>query len=356
MGSAEIVRFQPGTNDGPPAVMYPLMPLHADLVAPYAHAAAAAGARRLWMGQSLVAESHQVFAYLAGMGVRVPVGLGVTLVPLRHPFEAAVQARSLALLTGSAVVAGYGTATPRLVAALGGSPYARPATAAAGYADAVRATLAGRVGGHECETCASQLRLPSVPHPQVEVGLGVLRPAMARAAAAVADVAITWLTPPGYVREVLAPALAAGATGRDRPPRIATVLQVAIDKPGRDPLRLALASVGGHLRAPHYTDMLRLAGVPADPAHPAAGARALVEMGVFAFGTPDDIAERVRAHYAAGVDEVILNPAGVAATEGSEAAVEDLAEILAGCGRAGRAAGAVASASRTVRNRGNGRR
>ncbi|MBB6551248.1 hypothetical protein HD593_006043 [Nonomuraea rubra] len=35
----------------------------------------------------------------------------------------------------------------------------------------------------------------------------MLRPGMARAAGTRADAAITWLTPPSYVRDVLAPAL-----------------------------------------------------------------------------------------------------------------------------------------------------
>lgn len=277
------------------------MPFHADQVVPFARAAAAGG-HRLWIGQSLLVESHQMFAYLAGMGIKLPVGLGVTLMPLRHPFEAAAQARSLALLTGCPVVAGYGAATPQLVAALRGRPYRQPADAAAGYAQDVRQALDG--GGN--------LRLPMAPHPPVEVGLGVLRPRMARAAGAVADVAITWLTPPAYVRDVLVPALAAGAAERPKPPRIATIVPVALRKPGRDPRRLALAAAGAHLRGPHYADMLRRAGIPADPA-------ALVDSGLFAYGTADDIATCVRSYHEAGADEVILNVA---------TGMEDLNEIL----------------------------
>jgi alkanesulfonate monooxygenase SsuD/methylene tetrahydromethanopterin reductase-like flavin-dependent oxidoreductase (luciferase family) len=281
------------------------------------------------MGQSLLAESHQVLAYLAGSGTRIPVGLGVTLVPLRSPFEAAVQARSLALLTGHPVVAGYGAATPEFVAAMRGTSYERPATAAAGYARAVRGLLAGDASHHQCEACVVRGSLPAAPHPIVEVGLGVLRPAMARAAGAVADAAITWLTPPDYVRDVLAPALANGAVGRRRPPRIATVVHVAVRRPGRDPRQLALYGARAHLSAPHYTDMLRRAGVAADPADPMAGAAAIVDAGVFIYGTPDEIAKCLQSYRDAGVDEVILNPAGTARADGDSAAVTDLTEILA---------------------------
>ena len=316
----------------PAAVLFPRQPSHADRVLPFARAAMAGGARRLWLGQSLAAETHQVFAYLAGAGVRHPVGLGVTLVPLRHPFEAALQARSLALLTGQPVVAGYGAATPDLVTALRGKPYARPAAAAAGYARAVRDILAGVTDRHDCEACVSAVRLPGSPHPLVEIGLGVLRPAMARAAGEVADVAVTWMTPALYVRDVLRPALAAGAVHRRRAPRIATVVHAAVARSGRDPRRLALAAAEGHLRAKHYTDMLCRAGVPVNPADPVSAAAALVETGVYAYGSAAEIAARVREYRTAGVDEVILNPAGVALTEGDAAAITDLTDILAAIG------------------------
>ncbi|WP_455353365.1 hypothetical protein [Streptomyces sp. SYSU K217416] len=54
------------------------------------------------------------------------------------------------------------------------------------------------------------LALPGMDHPGVELGLGVLRPVLARAAGRVADVAISWMTPSAYLRDVLVPALAKG--------------------------------------------------------------------------------------------------------------------------------------------------
>jgi alkanesulfonate monooxygenase SsuD/methylene tetrahydromethanopterin reductase-like flavin-dependent oxidoreductase (luciferase family) len=318
-----------------PALLFPHQPPHPDVVAPFAELVMNGPAGRLWLGQSVLAETHQTIAYLAGRGLKVPTGLSVTLMPLRHPMEAAAQARSLAVLTGRPVVAGYGAATPELVRALRGAPYEKPATAAAGYARAMRGMLDGRISGHDREACVATTGLPRLRHAPVEVGLGVLRPGMARAAGAVADVAITWMTPPGYVRDTLVPALAEGATGRGTPPRVATVVHVALANPSRDPRRLAEAAAGLHLRAPHYTDMLRRAGVPADPADPRAGAEALVEAGVYVYGTPEEVVERLRAYRDAGVDEIILNPAGVARTEGVKAATADAERILGAMADAG---------------------
>ncbi|MGJ6962805.1 LLM class flavin-dependent oxidoreductase [Streptosporangium sp. G11] len=311
-----------------PGLLFPLQHAYPDAVVPFGELVKSGLADRLWLAQSALVETHQTIAYLAGRGIRVPCGLSVTLIPLRHPMEAAAQARSLAVLTGRPVVAGYGAATPDLVQALRGAPYDKPASAAAGYARAVRALLDGGPVEHACEACVVTTALPPMPHPPVEVGLGVLRPGMARAAGAVADVAITWMTPPHYVRDTLLPALATGAADRRRPPRVATVVHVALARPGRDPRRLARSAAAEHLRTPHYTDMLRRAGVPADPADPRAGAAALVEAGVYVYGTPEEVVEQLRGYREAGVEEIILNLAGVVGTEGFRAALTDAEQLL----------------------------
>ncbi len=230
------------------------------------------GARRLWTGQSLKVETHQAFAHLAGAGIRVPVGTGVTLMPLRHPYEAALQARSLALMTGRTVVAGYGVGAPAFVRSLNGRPCASPRTMAADYLRTVRSLIDGEIVDHAGDYHELRGRLIPMDHPGVEVGVGVLRPNMARTAGGVADVAITWMTPPGYVADTLLPALEEGAKDRDACCRVATVVHVAVERGGRDPYVLAHTAAAGHLAADHYTDMLRRAGVPADPADPRAGA------------------------------------------------------------------------------------
>lgn len=319
----------PPSQRAAPAVMVPLQPDSPRDVLPFAELVVRRRARRLWMGQSLRCDAHQVFAHLAGRGLRVPVGTGVSLMALRTPYDAAFQARSLALVTGRPVVVGYGTATPGFVASLRGEPYRSPRTAAGEFLTAMRALLDHGEVDLPGEYHRIRAALPPTgPHPAVEVGAGVLRPAMARTAAASADVAVTWLTPPQYVRDVLIPALDAGAPDL-RTPRVATVVHVAVDRPGRDPARLADSVVSAHLGAGHYLDMLRRAGVPirADD-DPMVKAKQLVESGVFVYGSPRHIAGELARHRAAGVDEVVLNTGGVLFTHGEQAALADLEDVL----------------------------
>ncbi|WP_261718645.1 LLM class flavin-dependent oxidoreductase [Streptomyces sp. FZ201] len=329
------------------SVIFPVMPKDPTDAVPFAELVAGGDFARLWQGQSLAIESHQMFAYLAGMGFRFPVGTSVTLMPLRHPMEAAAHARSLARLTGRRMTLGIGPGSPDFVAGLRGEPYESPRAACADYLRQLRGFLGGRrtdgerradderradgerreeVSGHG----SRQSGLPDLGHPGVEIGLGVLRPALARVAGELADAAITWMTPPAYLARDLVPALHRGARTAGRPvPRLVTVVHVAVARGGRDPRQLAFTAARAHLGAPHYTDMLKRAGLRVHPSQPYLNARALVDSGTFVYGTAREVAAALSEYGRAGVDEVVLNPAGVGLAHGWNAAVEDLAELSA---------------------------
>ncbi|MFD8145885.1 LLM class flavin-dependent oxidoreductase [Streptomyces sp. NPDC059708] len=311
------------------SVLIPFLPRRPEQILPYAGLVHWTHAERLWQGQSLMVEPHHGFVHAAGSGFRVPTGLGVTLMPLRHPYEAALQARSLALATGHPVVAGFGPGAPSFQRALLGAPYRSPLTAAREYLTAVRGLLAGehvRLQGEYVTVDAQLAPFPSAP---VELGLGVLRPAMARLAGEVADVAITWLTPASYLRDTVLPALREGAAKAGRPvPRLTAIVPLALTRADRTPGEIAWASNSAHLRLPHYTDMLRKSGIGITGTDPEADARLAVEGGAFLSGDPEGLVARLREYEEAGVDEIVLNVTGVANLYGPQAATEELKAIL----------------------------
>ncbi|GHF64486.1 LLM class F420-dependent oxidoreductase [Kitasatospora xanthocidica] len=320
------------------SVFYPVMVTDMGSVTSYARLAESASGRRLWLGQSLSIETHHVFAALSATGLDLSYGSAVTVMPLCHPLTAAVNARSVAMLSGQPYVAGIGPGAAALQRSMLGAPYPRPIATTRRYATVVRTLLeGGRFAAPDGPWATEGLELPDVEAPPVQLGLGVLREPMARLAGEVADWAITWLTPPAYLRERIVPAITEAAAAAQRPkPRLAAVVQCAVARPRRDLAVTAFHAVGNHLAAPHYTDMLNQAGVPADPADPRTGAELLVEHGVMATGTPEEIADRLDDYRAAGVDEVIVNVGGVHITEGVGAAVRDLSAILAAVGRRAR--------------------
>ena len=207
-----------------------------------------------------------------------------------------------------------------------GRPFASQLTAVREYTTIVRALLAGSAVDQRGEYFSFTGELTRVPSPRVEVGLGVLRPNMARLAGEIADTVITWLTPASYLSGQLLPALRAGAQAAGRPvPRAVAIVPVALRRPGRDPAELADTV---HLRVPHYVDMLRRAGIEVGGASPAERGRAVVDGRAFVTGDAGEIAEQLDEFRAAGVDEIVLSVTGVCLRHGPQAALAELEELF----------------------------
>lgn len=313
--------------------MLPFSTVKAEQLQPYASLIEWTAVRRLWQGQSLTIEPHQAFSYLAGGGTRIPLGLGVTLMPLRHPFEAAVQAASLARISGQELTVGYGPGGRAFQSSLLPEPYASPLTASREYVGIVKGLLGGGRVEVQGEYFSCHGRLATGPTPRIEVALGVLRPKMATLAGEIADAAVTWLTPATYLADTVLPAIQAGAATRNIKPRLVSMVPVALSRPGRVPAEVALASNEAHLRAPHYLDMLAKAGVTVSRENsPLEAAEAAVEAGAFLSGNLDQLLTAFKEYEAAGVDELVLNLTGVYLKFGPAKALAELKLLLKAVG------------------------
>ncbi|MFF8643301.1 LLM class flavin-dependent oxidoreductase [Streptomyces sp. NPDC015345] len=303
-------------------VYYPLQPHHPAQLAPFGQLVARGYADRLWLGESLALGTHQVLAYLAGQGISPALGIGVSLMPLHDPYQAALAARSLAALSGKPLTSVFGTSKPSYVAALRGASYASPLTAAREYMSTVRRLLDNQPVVPQGEYVHTRAQLPlGLAAPHVDVGLGVLRPGMARVAADTADVALTWMTPLPYLRRDLLPVLMGV--------RVISVVPVLVVRPGLEVDEVIWRATHSHVGEGHYRAMLTAAGLGPIADGPAF-ARALVDHGVVLAGSPQTVADEIERYWAAGVDEVVLNPTALE-TEGPEAALRDLLEITEVC-------------------------
>lgn len=311
------------------SILLPFVPRRPEQILPFAALAAWTSAERLWQGQSPVLEPFHGFAYAAAAGFRVPTGISVALMPLRHPFDAAQLAQSAAMTSGQPVRIAFGPGAKDFQRALLGEPYASPLTASREYVNIVRGLVSGETVDVRGEYFSCHGSLHGVPTPTIEVGLGVLRPAMAALAGEVADQAVTWLTPPNYLTDVIAPAIADGArTARRTAPTITALVPVGLHRPGRDPRELALHSAFAHLQGPHYIDMLRRAGIVVSGKPTLDDAQKLIDGDVFIHGRPDDIARGLDGYRQAGVDELVLNLTGTCTVHGPRAALDDLKVLL----------------------------
>ncbi|TYB57278.1 LLM class flavin-dependent oxidoreductase [Nonomuraea sp. PA05] len=310
-------------------MMIPFVPRRPEQILPYAALVEWTAAHALWQGQATLIEPHQGFVYAAGAGFRVPTGLGVTLMPLRNPYEAALQVRSLAMATGEPVVAGFGPGPISFQESLLGERYRSQLGAIREYVTAVRGLLDGGVVDVHGEYVQCKAMLPPAVSPPIEIGLGVLRTNMARLAGEVADVAITWLTPVDYLAGTVMPALREGAEKAGRPaPRLAAMVPLAMTRPDRTPTEQAMASNALHLQAPHYVDMLRKAGLDVTGKDPAADAKAAVAGGAFLSGDLDELVAALKEYERVGADEIILNLTGVFNLQGQKEAMNELKALL----------------------------
>jgi len=305
------------------SVLLPQQPSDTDGLIKFGELVSSSPLNRLWAGQSFNIESHMALAALASC-YPVPVAIGTALAALRTPFDAAMQARSLALLLDQEVSIAYGAADPDFVRSVTGEPLKKPASYTAEYARLVRELVHGRRATSEAPRTHMSAELPPLPQLPIRVGAGVLREGMARKARDHVDFAVSWLTPPAYVDEILLPALTRDDETR---PDLATFVACGLQRPGRNAMLLAQRGCP-HLRRHHYIDMLQKAGLDVHLSDPASAARELVNQGVFAFGSAASVVDRLETYFDAGVDEVVINITPVALLHGIDEAIEDVAEIV----------------------------
>lgn len=311
------------------SLLLPFAPTRPEQIIPFANLVKWAGADRLWQGQSLMMDNHHLASWLAGSGIRVQTGFGVSLMPFRSPYQAAMDARSVAVATGQSVIAGFGPGSLSAQMSVMGKPYPSQLGACREYVDVVRSLLRGEIAELRGEHFDINAKLVEFHQQPVTIGLGVLREKMAQLAGEVADVAITWLSSPDHLGDVLIPAIRKGEQlGSGERTKVSAIVPVALSAPNRKLSDLANASCGLHIRHPHYQDALRKAGIDITGDGAPQDAMKLVDAGVFLYGTAEEIHARLDVYRQLGVDEIILNTTGVADTQGLRAATEDLLEIL----------------------------
>ncbi|HJA05371.1 MAG TPA: LLM class flavin-dependent oxidoreductase [Candidatus Microbacterium stercoravium] len=312
------------------SILVPFGPVRPQQVLPFAALAQWGDSAALWQGQAAGTDALLNFAYASDHGFATPVGTAVSLMPFAHPFDAAMRATTLVSATGNPATICFGPGSTSLQRGLLGAPYRSPLGAAREYVTIVRSLVDTGEAAFSGEFYSCSMRMPHMPRPKVSVGLGVLRSRMAELAGEVADVAVTWLTPANYIRDVIRPALVRGATRAGRPvPRIVAMVPVSLAQNDRDPVDVALASSKGHMSLPHYVAMLDSAGVRVDvDADPRASAQALIDGGAFLAGDRASVESAMSDYDDAGVSEIVLNLSGVAELEGHRAALADLETLV----------------------------
>jgi 5,10-methylenetetrahydromethanopterin reductase len=314
------------------SLFQPFVPGRLSDTEPFARVVAEnSGLSRFWMGQSWTVDPVATCVHLAAVGIRVPTGIGVLVTSARHPVHAALEARTLAVATGHVPEVAFGPGSRDLQRDLLGAPLHRPVSDSVAFLSEVARELGVPTSERTTGTRGYPVRLPLSDAPAPRLGLGVLRPRMAVEAGRSADSAVLWSAPPGYIEHTIVPALDRGADAAGRPrPRVIVIVPTVPQSSGvAEPVAID-AALGGHLRLPHYRDMLQRAAVDlgSTPEHAVAG---LLRSDAVLRGHDGDVAEGLRRFAEAGVDEVVLNLSGVHLRGGATAicrALQGLTRVI----------------------------
>jgi alkanesulfonate monooxygenase SsuD/methylene tetrahydromethanopterin reductase-like flavin-dependent oxidoreductase (luciferase family) len=258
-------------------------------------------------------------ALALGATDELTVGIGVLPAPTRHPAAVAMDVATLAGAYPGRLRAGLGTGVPAWIERLGVMPKS-PGRFIADYAQALHALLAGRAVTAEVFGSAYRLDDVRLSHPPTVVpplAIGAVGPYLLKVAARHADhVILSSLAAPEYVTwagEILT--AEAQHSGRAMPRRVCFVATSVHDDRAeaarlvRPDLAFVLAAMGtGPLTAPLGVDE-ELSSMLAHGAEAlAAGMPDEWVRRMSITGNPDDVAERVEAYRAAGVDELVFSP------------------------------------------------
>lgn len=268
-------------------------------------------------------DAVSLFAAAAAQTSRI--GLGTAIVPTypRHPIMLASQALVLAALAPGRFRLGIGPSHRPTIEGMFGIPMQKPLDHLREYLTILRGLL--WEGSIDFQGTYFQVKaaLPDgVTPPKTPLPISALRAGAFRLAGEISDGALSWVCPVPYLINTAKPAMEAGAqaAGRPTPPLIGHIpVALGTDRAAvRAAARPQLANYG---RLPFYRGMFEDAGfpIPADNVMPDALLDELVVS-----GAPDEIAARLQAIQAAGVDELLIMRITVQDADAEENALIEL--------------------------------
>lgn len=254
------------------------------LRAPQAKAAARLaedlGYGTLWVAEAVGRDPFVSSALLLDSTERLALATGIANIYARDPMTMVAGQRALAEAFPDRFLLGLGVSHGHLVAGIRKHDWSRPYSHMVDY----------------LERMDNALYMAVTPEHDPGRVLAALGPRMLRLSANRANGALTYFVPPEHT------AIARDTMGSDA--LLAVEQMVVLSTDPDEARRIAREGMAIYLRLPNYFDnLVRLGFSEAD--RDGGGSDRLVDA-VVAWGTPDQIAERVSQHHAAGADHVCV--------------------------------------------------
>ncbi|HEU5422683.1 MAG TPA: LLM class flavin-dependent oxidoreductase [Nitrolancea sp.] len=265
--------------------------------------AAARGVPMVW--STTGPRAPDPMSFFAAVAVETEqLGFGTAIVPTypRHPTVIATQALALDQLAPGRFRLGLGPSHQPTISGALGLPMGKPLDHLREYVTITRDLLWN--GGADIDGQYYRVHSQMNGTANVPIYISALRSRAFRLAGEVADGAISWMCPLGYLRDVAAPAMRQGAelAGRSTPRMVAHIPVVMTNERARM-VELARPRVGGYARLPFYAAMFADAGYPV-------GSDAQVSEDLLdhlvVWGDPGEVRRRLSNALGQGVDELLV--------------------------------------------------
>lgn len=266
------------------------------------------GFHAAWMPQIMGVDALSVLAVAATRTERIRLGTSVVPTWPRHPIVMAQQALTVSQLSDGRFSLGFGTSHVPVIEGMYGIDFEKPIRHITEYVDIVKSLVTSGAASLQGE----QYRVAGgleIPDERMPVMISVLSEQMTRTAGRLADGAITWLAPPGYIESTIAPLVkeAAAAEGREPPPIVCQVPATAAED--AEAVRKTVGRLFGvYPMLPFYNTMMQKAGLPgAEEALSSGWSDELIDA-LIPYGGEDALAKRAQEYVDAGADEVVYAP------------------------------------------------
>ncbi len=249
------------------------------------------------------ADAPAVYAAAAMRTERIRFGTSIIPTWPRHPIAIAQQAVTLAALAPGRFRLGIGPSHQPAMERLIGVEWRTPLHQLREYLIVLKGLLHGGsidfVGKHV--TARAQITAPV----DVPIMASALRRSSFLTCGELADGAISWVAPWGYLRQTALPALKEGAEKANRPvPPLIAHVPVCVHEDVDEARQAAREQIGFYARVPFYAAMYAEAGFP----NASSGISDELIDALVVHGDEEKVVERLRQVLAEGAGEVIAHP------------------------------------------------
>lgn len=255
--------------------------LSAPQAAEFASTIEAQGYGALWTPEAVGRDPFALIAYLGARTERITHATGIANIYARDAMTTRAVHKTLSEMLPGRFVLGLGVSHPHLVTHLRGHEYKPPVPKMREYLEAV----------------GSAFYRGAEPEQEAPIVIAALRPLMLKLAATGADGAHPYLVTPEHTRK------AREIMGDG--PLLCPEQKVILTSDAEAARKIGRANLYVYLRAPNYQNSLLELGFTEDDWTDFQASDRLVDA-LVAWGTEDQIRERIQAHWDAGADHVCI--------------------------------------------------